>query len=177
MSAPIPNSTVSHRIRMIRNRVRNPIDKIDPAAVPDDRSSRVANPGLAPKTRSSRKRSSRRLRYMSLASFPSPDRRQPPSLPHVARKGRSRDDLDLMPGLACDRLYIRNKLLALGSDRNDRRLHPEFMQKSCHAGCNVKVSRGSRPSSVRLKAKNETTRCNGSVSHDPYDQKHSDKVY
>jgi len=29
---------------MIQNRVRNPIDKIDPAAIPNDRSSLVANP-------------------------------------------------------------------------------------------------------------------------------------
>ena len=87
-TSAMTTNTRSRRIRMIWNRVCNPIDKIDPAAIPDDRSSLVANPGLAPETRPSRKRSSRRLRYTSLASFPSPDRRQPPSQPHAARKGR-----------------------------------------------------------------------------------------
>jgi len=89
MSTPTPNSVMhSRRIRMIQNRVRDLIDKIDPTAMPDDRSSLVANPGLAQETRSSQKRSLHHQRCTSRASLPSPDRRQPLSLPHAARRGR-----------------------------------------------------------------------------------------
>lgn len=47
-SAPFPNRarTRASRIRVIRNRVRDPIDKIDPATTPTDSSSLASHPSI-----------------------------------------------------------------------------------------------------------------------------------
>ena len=99
-------NTRSRCVRTIQNRVRNPIDKIDPAAIPDDRSSLVAH---AVKDRKPDSCESEPLIISDVlpvrGSHHQIDANRLHCLMQLARVA-SRDDLDLMPGLACDHLHI-----------------------------------------------------------------------
>jgi len=110
MSTPTPNSVMhSRRIRMIQNRVRDLIDKIDPAAISDDRSSLVANPVIHRKTDPCESGLLVVSDICRLRVFHHPiDTNRLHSLVQPVEVA-SRDDLDLMSGLACDRLHIREQ--------------------------------------------------------------------